>query len=177
MGKKQLEEFINQKAEEKDEISDAEILQDWLESINTLYEQVKRYLNSFGDKVKIVINTKDIIEQRIGRYKAPVLEINIAGEKVSLIPVGRFILGAQGRVDMLGKYGTVKLLRVPVESTGPKFTITEREEGETTKDKQIEQNEASRELIWKRATEPPKIKFIDLNEESFSDFLMEIIHD
>ena len=76
---------------------------------------------------------------------------------------------------MIGDAGTVKFVLVDGRLDGPGLSVAIE-----TQDKQRgveEEKEADGiEWAWKLATPPPRIKYIEVNAESFFDALMEAIN-
>ena len=50
--------------------------------------------------------------------------------------------------------------------------MEEKDEGEI---KKVNEGNGQEEMVWKIATSPPSIKYIDLDSDSFSDALLEVI--
>jgi len=97
--------------------------------------------------------------------------LNISEETVIFDPIGTLIIGSRGRIDMTGMNGTIMFVLVDRESDGPRIrTKTEFRENNPESDKEPE-------LVWKISTSPPDIRYIPLNEDSFSDVLAEVIND
>jgi hypothetical protein len=85
-----------------------------------------------------------------------------------LTPIGTVLIGSKGRIDMSSSAGEVKFVLVEKDSKDPfKFK-------KSMNDRKKSANSLS--LQWKISTSPPSIKFIELNEESFSDALMEVLN-
>jgi len=56
---------------------------------------------------------KKIEEEDLGTYWAPELNLDISGETVRFSPKGRDIMGAKGRVDLVGELDAVTLVLEP----------------------------------------------------------------
>ncbi len=69
---------------------------------------------------------------------------------------------------MKGKTGIIKVLLVPGETSGPSIKV-DITVGDDAK------KEVEKEWTWKIATHPPAIKYIELDNDSFSDALLETI--
>ena len=118
MGKKDLQAFIaaKKKIEKTKEIDWGKKKDNWLEKLNKLYEDIESWLNDLEqDVVSIEYVDKDINEEHIGMYTAKKMTLRIADEQVVLDPVGTLLIGAAGRVDMIGKNGKVKFVVLPVQ--------------------------------------------------------------
>ena len=166
MGKKDLQAFIaaKKKSEKTKEINWTKKKEDWLAKLNKLYTDIESWLNDLEqDVVSIKYIDKEINEDHIGIYTARKMILRIADEQVVLDPVGTLLIGAAGRVDMTGKNGQVKLVLVPASSTGVQIKV------------QIKEGNGQEEMVWKIATPPPSIKYIELDSDSFSDALLEVI--
>jgi hypothetical protein len=90
-------------------------LSEWQSQLKALYETVRVYLTPYLDagKVKIQIQPKAISEDYIGAYQADSMFILLGSKTVMLEPVGTNIIGASGRVDIIGTVGSAMLLLVP----------------------------------------------------------------
>jgi hypothetical protein len=179
MGKKDLQAFIaaKKKSEKTKEIDWAKKKEDWLTKLNKLYADIESWLKDLEqDVVSIKYIDKEINEEHIGMYKIRKMILRIADEQVVLDPVGTLLIGAAGRVDMTGKNGQVKLVLVPASSTGVQIKVQIKEEGESEGEiKKVKEGNGQEEMVWKIATPPPSIKYIELDSDSFSDALLEVI--
>jgi len=179
MGKKDLQAFIaaKKKSEKTKEIDWAKKKDDWLEKLNKLYTNIESWLNDLEqDVVSIKYTDKEINEEHIGMYSARKMVLRIADEQVVLDPVGTLLIGAAGRVDMIGKNGKVKFVLVPESSKGIQIKVTVKAEVEPEKrDEEDKQDTIKEDWVWKIATPPPSIKYIEIDSDSFSDALLEVI--
>jgi hypothetical protein len=77
------------------------IKEDWVLALDNLTNQIKQWLSEEEHKL-IKINKIFIekFEEHIGNYIAPMLVITKENAKVEIRPIGRFAIGAIGRVDM-----------------------------------------------------------------------------
>ena len=116
---------------------------------------------------------KIINEELIGEYKTSSMKIRFKGNEVILDPIGTNLIGAKGRIDMKGSAGIVKFVLVNKQSSAPMIKVTIQITGEPVEE-EIENQKI--EWDWKIATPPPRIKYIELDEESFFDSLMEVIN-
>ncbi len=179
MGKKELQAFIDAKkeCETKDAIMDwGKQKDEWLASLKQLYGLVEEWLKNYVDSevVSFEYISKEMHEEHIGMYNVEKVIINIASEKVMLDPIGTLLVGAKGRVDMKGKNGRIKFVLVPKQSIGSSIQVSVKNDIDSELEKQIINRI---EWVWKIATQPPFIKYIDLDNDSFSDALLEVIGD
>jgi lysyl-tRNA synthetase class II len=178
MGKKDLQAFIaaKDKIDKTKEIDWTKKKDDWLEKLNKLYADIESWLNDFEkDVISIKYIDKEINEEHIGMYSARKMILRIADEQVVLDPVGTLLIGAAGRVDMIGKNGKVKFVLVPASSKGIQIKVTIKAEGEPEKAAEDTQNTAKEDWVWKIATPPPSIKYLEIDSDSFSDALLEVV--
>src|SRR5712692_10130737 len=70
----------------------------WRSVVTTLKEQVQTWAQSRGWKVTEL--APSVTDDSVGTYEAPILEIDTPKGRVVLEPIGRDILGVNGRVDL-----------------------------------------------------------------------------
>jgi len=175
MGKKELSAFIASKKKEANKIDWNKRKNEWLIHLNSLYSDIVLWLEDYQGNGDILFNYEpiELNEEHIGIYECKRMKVRITSEEILLEPVGTLLIGAKGRVDVKGKNGTVKLVLVPEKSAGPKIKviISAKEQ----KEKNQKKKEGDENLIWKIATPPPVITYTDLDGDSFSDALLEVI--
>lgn len=172
MGKQDLQEFINTKKQKIKEspVNWEQVKSEWLKKLYELYKNIESWLKDF-DSIRITYSDIELNEDKIGIYSAKKMIITISDEQVSLEPAGTLLIGAKGRVDIIGKNGRVKIVLVPKDSEGPSIKVSI-----WTGDEKEEKNLANtKEWTWKLSTRPPVIKYIELDSDSFSDALLEAI--
>ncbi|CAN2049160.1 conserved hypothetical protein [Candidatus Magnetomoraceae bacterium gMMP-1] len=173
MGKKDLDQFIEKKSKIKKEFKEIDWenkKNEWLEYLHQFYEKVKNWLKDYKDKGVIDYDfvPTDIYEENIGQYKAEKMVLNITNEQIVFEPIGTILIGAKGRIDMKGKNGIVKFVLVNKKAKGTSAKISISNDAESEKE---------REWQWKIATPPPSIKYIDLDNDTFSDCILDLIND
>ena len=178
MSKKDFDEFINkqmQEKAEKKEIDWGAKRDEWLSSLDQFYKTIEEFLAEYVEsgKVSYDYSEKTIIEEHIGEYSAKALTIELGHHKSKLEPIGTNLIGANGRVDLIGANGKVKFVLVDKTSSGPRIKVTVWVSG----DKPPEEEEEKKEIEWgwKIATPPPRIQYIDLQQDTFLDALMEVV--
>ena len=111
----------------------------WIQAIESLYRVItEQYLaQSVADgTVKASREEQRITEYNIGIYIAPVLVLSVGDERVVFSPKGTDIVGATGRIDLLGDMGDMTIVR----QAGDRWCVVE--------------------------TRTPTLKLTPLNEES-----------
>lgn len=165
MSKKDLENFLNQQIENTKANGEIDWLSQrnqWLGYIEQFYDTLLKWLSPYIEQGKIQVSRKNITlnEDNIGSYNTEKLILKLANREITLTPIGTMLIGAKGRIDMSSSNGEVKFVLVKKDSKDINTNVAEK----------------SAEWKWKISTTPPLIKFIDLNEDSFSDALMEVLN-
>ncbi|OAH58600.1 hypothetical protein AWH48_16470 [Domibacillus aminovorans] len=175
MSLEDLESFLNEDNDKEEVKFDSEKeKQKWLDSVQKLYQDIDEWLKPLGEKAIISYEKMILDEEKIGEYEINQMVINLKGNIVRLKPIGTLIIGSRGRIDMLGNYGTVMFTWVDKLATKPKISVrffNSKEEmlaHKPEKPKQVE-------YAWKIMTPAPNVKYIPLNEETFSDSLLSVI--
>jgi hypothetical protein len=182
MGKKEFEDFVNKESQKENKtINWQEKLDRWKSNIDDLLGKIENWLKDYTESGKISIETKEIeiFEEAIGRYSVPSLVININENIVHVKPIGTVMIGTIGRVDIIGKSASQKIILADKNATGPRiqtFISTNEEERKKNEEKLKELANTPIDWEWKFASEPPKIKYSDLNQESFFECLMTVIN-
>jgi len=98
------------------------ILERFLKSIDTLYDNISSWLSPYGSST--LQEEIEIIEEASGTYKANKLTIQDEKKETiaSIMPVGAWVIGANGRVDLIGKLD--KVIIVNLEKGGPTLSTT-----------------------------------------------------
>jgi hypothetical protein len=108
--------------------SSTEALDQYLKRTRTLLADIRKWSMDFGlcgSDGEITLN-----EERHGQYQAPTLILSDERAKriAKLIPFGESIIGAQGRVDVVGDYGKQEKI-IYLNEGGP--TLSMRVQGST----------------------------------------------
>lgn len=173
-----FDEFIAEQTTKSDEpeIDRDEELKEWEKQLDRFYQMVESFLYSYikEGKVQCHYDKKQLHERLLGSYQAKSLVLEIGRNEIDFNPVGTFLIGAKGRVDMIGNYGTVKFVLVPRDSSGPKISVKIWSEKEDPPPE--EHVDPVAQWDWKIATRPPNIEYVELQEESFKDAIMEVLN-
>jgi hypothetical protein len=140
--------------------------QDWLRRLHELHGMVHGFLKDYLAAGDISISARDVTlhEDQLGNYTAQQIEIKLGHALVKLKPIGTYLIGVHGRVDMDGPRGSCKLVVVPESAYRPVSGA-----GAVKSDWTVPP------LAWKFATPPPDVRYIELTAESFQDALMKVI--
>jgi len=84
----------------------------YLDAVNALYQQIETELAEPIAQHTVMVHrrSKDLTENYIGTYSVDDLILVIGDEQVRFSPRGRNIVGAAGRVDVVGECGEATLI-------------------------------------------------------------------
>ena len=150
--------------------------EDWIRSLSDLYATMERYLKKYTDAGQISVERDmlQIAEDYLGSYKVETLTFQIGNDKVVAKPIGALMIGAAGRVDLIGARGTLRLVLLKKEE--PTFR-TKIEIGERVDKKANKPHISGREIKesgWYIATLPPRVSATPLSADTFRDALVEL---
>ena len=116
----ELKDFFlsRHQSEPANEIDWGERRRQWIEAVERLYQQVTGVLlaESISQGLVAVSRREKVIEEEyLGTYRVPELILEVSGETVRFSPKGRNIIGAKGRVDLVGELDAMTLV---LESAG-----------------------------------------------------------
>jgi hypothetical protein len=102
------------------------VIKEWQESVGHLLKEIRGYLSDYESDGSMIFSDREVelSEEMLGQYRVPAMSI-VAGPAIIMVdPVGRMIIGAQGRVDMYRQgrgreQDRVVLLRVRTSPTDP----------------------------------------------------------
>lgn len=177
MSKKEFDEFLEKVTDNSSEeaINWSVKRDEWLQSLSEFYGQISGFLAEYekAGKVRHASSNHEIFEEYIGRYSVPVVEIGFGKHQVVLQPVGTNLIGAKGRVDLIGAYGTVKFVLVNKDAQGPRIKVDIWGDGEEPSQENHE--EQAIEWNWKISTPPPNMQYISLTQDTFFSALMGVV--
>lgn len=111
-----FQEFLAEQAERlpMENSKAAKERDDWVAAVNRLYDEVRSWLKQDDPQGLLTIEAtnRELREEGIGSYDAPVLLIRLGPREVRLEPVARFVAGAAsatGIVYLPRAYGRVDL--------------------------------------------------------------------
>jgi hypothetical protein len=151
---------------------------EWIDSLRALYKQVEKFLSEYIESGDIRAEYDNVIleEDNMGRYDAPRMHLWIGPTHIDLSPIGTLLIGTRGRVDMHGPRGLVRLIladrhsdrihvhvQAAVHDPAKPMPLSRRPKPTRTP-----------EWVWKIVARTPPVRFLELNEESFTQAIMEI---
>ena len=109
-----LNDFLKKKLEEKTKIefNAEEEKKKWINSVDEILSNIKKWIEEpvKNHLVEIIDEKVEINEERLGKYKISSLAIRSLWDTVYIRPIGRMILGAIGRIDILSTKGKYSIL-------------------------------------------------------------------
>jgi hypothetical protein len=124
MSKTDFDAFISKQAKvNSDKAIDWDARRDeWLKYLSYFYKKVDGFLKEYVEdgRVACKYTEQEIFEEYIGSYSAKALNIELGSYKLKLQPIGTNIIGAKGRVDLIGANGKVKFVLVNKNASAPK---------------------------------------------------------
>ena len=127
---KLLEEILKHKQEQQkaSEFEHVAVRQEWIANCEKLMSKIAGWLQPLKDKNWLEIQSENIPirEDQLGDYEARSLRLVFLDSQIlTFRPVGRFILGAQGRVDVVSG-GTLLVMLLHKENDEWEFARRER---------------------------------------------------
>lgn len=186
MNKTDFEQFLKNSAVAKKEEAPIDWdgqRQEWLNFIDAFYSNVEEWLDDYKQQnlVEYVYTNKNITEDYIGSYDAKKMDLILVGNRLTFEPIGTLLIGAKGRIDLIGPKGTIKFLLVDKLSKGVTFrfttTVIEEDGSEKTIDsgKGIQKKEP--EWTWKiLERNTPRVSYVEFTQENFFQALMELVN-
>jgi hypothetical protein len=117
MAKDTLQEFFRAKKKKSQEEAKGtdwrRKKREWLRALDALYQHITHdYLAKAIADASVVPEyaPRTITEDFIGEYEVKDLILQVVDEKVTLSPKGTNVVGATGRVDLVGEMGTITLV-------------------------------------------------------------------
>ncbi len=88
--------------EETTRLRNQEIIEDWISALDALNQQIKQWVADREQKGALSVTEVPVTknEAHLGSYQVKMLVLLSKNNHVDVCPVGRFALGAIGRVDL-----------------------------------------------------------------------------
>ncbi len=149
----------------------------WIDNLNKLYELVKKSLQTHINEgnVQLSFPTIYLTEEQLGTYSVEMAHIKIGRNIVKLEPIGTFLIGVRGRLDMIGPRGSACFVIVPPESRKPRVRVTVTRPGDPSPPPE-ERGTPPEKWVWKIQTSPPHVGYIELDEKNFREALMGVVN-
>lgn len=160
---------------EVEQVDWAKEREDWLGRLDELYRQIESFLAEYikAGEVKLSYRDIELNEENIGSYSARQMTLKIGRQEITMTPVGTLLIGAKGRVEVVGPAGRTRLLLVDSDASGPRIKATVSIGGKP-EPPNVEAAPKEIKWAWKISTSPPTLQYIELTQESLFQALMEV---
>ena len=144
--------------------------------MNDLYLEMEEYLKKYIEAGEIQVTRKNIqiSEEYLGSYQVPKLSFQIGNDRVVAKPIGHRVIAADGRVDLIGARGTLRLVLLEKERPAIRTKIVIRERVVEESSKSLNPASEINEIGWYIATLPPRITRTEFSADAFRDALVEL---
>ena len=71
---------------------------EWISNVTKLLSQIRKWCQQ--EDWEVTQQEKQVTEELLGTYKVPVLRIRAPGGLLYVEPVARYVIGAEGRIDI-----------------------------------------------------------------------------
>src|SRR2546421_13052771 len=105
-----------------DQAQISEIVQEWQTTLNHLIEEVSGWVQGLPGWSTRPVSLKQISEESLGTYMAPVLTIDAPEGRLILEPIARIIFGGRGTVELYA-WPTLYRVRLIRSSQGEDWII------------------------------------------------------
>jgi hypothetical protein len=154
------------------EIDWAREREEWLGYLAELYAKVESFLAEYiSHEITATYRDIGLNEENIGSYKARQMVLKIGRQEITLTPVGTLIVGMKGRVDIVGRAGEARLVLVDDRSSAIRVNVSI---GSRYVPQPVEAAQEKIKWVWKIATRPPAVQYIELTQDSLRRTLMEV---
>lgn len=149
----------------------------WLDQLAQLYLFVDEALAEFivQEQIQVTRRSVDLYEEQLGAYSAQAATIRIGRQIVELEPIGTFLIGARGRVNMNGPRGIARFIIVSKDASSPRWRVDIQSPGQAGSASSPPEAFKPEDWVWKISTPAPRISYIELTPESFQEMLMGVI--
>jgi hypothetical protein len=179
MDVKEFDEFVKRQQEAASGIASVDWdgeRKEWLDYLDKLYKKIESLLHKYvsAGQIQLGYGQIDLNEENLGSYAAKQMVLRIGPKSVVLEPIGTFLIGSKGRVDITGPAGKAQLLLVDSKASGPASLIHVRigVGGKLP----APPTEPSRKIKWewKIVTRPPERRFIEVTQQTLFQLIMEV---
>lgn len=150
--------------------------QEWLQHLDDLYRLIKFYLDSWieSGQIRIDFRPLSLNEEYVGDYTVQQMLITVGTKTIRLEPIGTFLIGSKGRVDVIGPVLRAQLMLVDsrVKRASEMVRVSIAVNGEPVLTSGQAPNKP--DWVWRLVTRPPERRIEELSKEVFFALLVEI---
>ena len=182
MSAKTFDEFVKRrldqaKANESSKDTDWQKKRDdWIRSLEDLYSTMEHFLKKYTEagQIQIIRDKVQLSEDYLGSYEVERLTFRIGNDKIIAKPIGRLMIGAAGRVDLIGARGTLRLVLLEKGKPEPRIKIEIGGRAEERYSQFLVPRNNVKQKGWYIATLPPQVTVTELSSDAFQDALVEL---
>ncbi|QWT20237.1 hypothetical protein KPL74_21150 [Bacillus sp. NP157] len=180
MHNEKFEAFLDRQRERRTAYGNIDVRRKaWLARVEDLYATVETSLDEYVERGKFRIQRGSInaYEDPLGNYKAPTLRLDFGHSDAEFIPVGTYLFGVLGRVDLVGGRDTLPFVLVAPDATKPMLAAARgalRERDATAA--YAADLRKVQSFVWKVSPNPPNIHYRELTETSLTDAIIAVAH-
>ena len=140
----------------------------WLKQVDCLYDRVSELLAPHFTSQEITSEFVpfSVFEELLGSYEVRSLVLNIGASKIQFKPIGTYLIGSPGRVDMVGLRSSVRFVLTLPGVVAPVLKIlTSPEEPSPVVE--------IKEFEWKISSNPPRITYTEITKDSLEKAIIE----
>lgn len=142
---------------------------DWLEQLTLLYQKIEQWLSDV-EGIKTQRQQIWISEEYIGRYQVDRLLVYVGDNLITFTPRGTIILAAKGRIDVHSSSNKRAMIVLQKKGERPKIIVEINSEPPPPKPET-----ETIEYEWVIVNEKKRKDCIVLNEDTFTDFIADLI--
>ena len=179
--KKNLEDLLHEVSQQEKErkIDWRPKLEAWKTHVDSLYSTIEGWLKPASDKhyLNVTRQIMTLNEEYAGSYQIQKLILLIGTKKIDVLPIGMNVIGARGRVDVVGPKGQNVMLLLLGENEKPQITLSVKIAGaEEITDPKIEAKaQEPLKLVWKIGQRQPNLTVFPLTEEIFTEVIDQLL--
>ncbi len=143
--------------------------QNWIEQLSFLYQEIEQWLKDM-EEIKIQRQQVWISEEYIGRYQVDRLLIYVGDNLVAFTPRGTLVIAARGRIDVCSSDNKRAMIVLEKKGERPKIIVSINSEPPPPQP----ESEVT-EYEWLIVDEEKRKKFVILSEDTFTDFIADLI--
>jgi len=172
MSSNEFDNFIKHQATKTISHNIFERKEGWLNQIDNLYARVLEILDPYIKSGNITTFTKKISihEELLGSYEVDSLCIDIGSTDLQFRPIGTYLFGSPGRIDLTGKRDSIRFVLAQPNDVRATIRIISGEEAERTTTKPPLHIST---FVWKISTTPPNIKYVEITDEALTKAIMQ----
>lgn len=181
MGKAEFDRFVKRQQAAQAEAAGFDAEKErlrWLGYLGNLHAAIQGYLEDYLKSGAATIEFEDVQlnEEMIGEYTARQLNLTIGQSTITFKPVGTFLIGSRGRVDVQGPRGAVRLglFNRKAKSPNDLIRITTQTAGEKQAAKPPTVSPDDIDWAWKIITIAPNAHFEELTQNTFFDLILSV---